>query len=234
MAPTTWMIVISIYVLIAAGVPVWLILQPRDFINVQILYGGIGLMIVSLVQLRLPGAHRDHAAVQPGRRRAQPRLHLADDVHHHRLRGHFGVPLPRRRRDDGQAAVRGARRPARRLQRHAPRVAALGLRPPRPRRGHGLLRLQGHRLADRPGRQVQSRSSASRWPRASSSTRAWASRSLWARSSASCSSRASSSRPSTPPSGSTATFSRSSGRSSSGRCRPFSSITGSTRACRSS
>jgi carbon starvation protein len=55
MAPTTWMIVISIYVLIAAGVPVWLVLQPRDFINVQILYGGIGLMIVSLVSCGFQG-----------------------------------------------------------------------------------------------------------------------------------------------------------------------------------
>ncbi len=55
MAPTTWMIVISIYVLIAAGVPVWLILQPRDFINVQILYGGIGLMIVSLFSCGFQG-----------------------------------------------------------------------------------------------------------------------------------------------------------------------------------
>ncbi len=48
LAPTTWMIIISIYVLFAAGVPVWLILQPRDLINVQILYGGIGLMVVTL------------------------------------------------------------------------------------------------------------------------------------------------------------------------------------------
>ena len=48
LAPTAWMVIISIYVLIAAGVPVWLILQPRDFINVQILYGGMILMIVSL------------------------------------------------------------------------------------------------------------------------------------------------------------------------------------------
>ncbi len=55
MAPTTWMIVISIYVLLAAGVPVWLILQPRDFINVQILYGGIGLMIVSLFSCGFQG-----------------------------------------------------------------------------------------------------------------------------------------------------------------------------------
>jgi len=55
MAPTTWMIVISVYVLFAAGVPVWLILQPRDFINVQILYGGIGLMIVSLFSCGFQG-----------------------------------------------------------------------------------------------------------------------------------------------------------------------------------
>jgi len=48
LAPTTWMIIISIYVLIAAGVPVWLILQPRDLINVQILYGGIALMVIAL------------------------------------------------------------------------------------------------------------------------------------------------------------------------------------------
>jgi carbon starvation protein len=47
--PTVWMIIISIYVLLAAGVPVWVILQPRDFINVQILYGGIILMVVSIL-----------------------------------------------------------------------------------------------------------------------------------------------------------------------------------------
>ena len=46
--PIHWMIIISIYTLIAAGVPVWLILQPRDFINVQILYGGLALMGISL------------------------------------------------------------------------------------------------------------------------------------------------------------------------------------------
>ena len=55
LSPTTWMVIISIYVLIAAGVPVWLILQPRDFINVQILYGGILLMIISLFSTGLGG-----------------------------------------------------------------------------------------------------------------------------------------------------------------------------------
>ena len=55
LSPTTWMVIISIYVLFAAGVPVWLILQPRDLINVQILYGGIILMIVSLFATGLGG-----------------------------------------------------------------------------------------------------------------------------------------------------------------------------------
>ena len=55
LAPTTWMVIISVYVLLAAGLPVWLILQPRDFINVQILYGGIGLMVVSLFSGGLQG-----------------------------------------------------------------------------------------------------------------------------------------------------------------------------------
>lgn len=48
LTPTAWMVIISIYVTFAAGLPVWLILQPRDFINVQILYAGIVLMLVSL------------------------------------------------------------------------------------------------------------------------------------------------------------------------------------------
>jgi len=53
--PTAWMVVISIYVIFAAGAPVWLILQPRDFINVQILYAGIGLLAFSLLRTGIGG-----------------------------------------------------------------------------------------------------------------------------------------------------------------------------------
>jgi len=49
MSSLTWMIIISVYVFIAAGLPVWTILQPRDFINVQILYFGLLAMAVSVV-----------------------------------------------------------------------------------------------------------------------------------------------------------------------------------------
>ncbi|MGB9893210.1 MAG: carbon starvation protein A [Candidatus Saccharicenans sp.] len=53
--PRAWMIIISIYVLIAAGVPVWVILQPRDFINVQILYGGIIILVLSVLKTGIGG-----------------------------------------------------------------------------------------------------------------------------------------------------------------------------------
>lgn len=45
-----WMIILSIYSLIAAGIPVWIVLQPRDFINSFLLYGGLaGLVIAAIV-----------------------------------------------------------------------------------------------------------------------------------------------------------------------------------------
>jgi carbon starvation protein len=54
--PVMWMVIISVYVFIAAGTPVWFILQPRDFINVQILYGGILLMMISLFITGMSGS----------------------------------------------------------------------------------------------------------------------------------------------------------------------------------
>ena len=48
LSPGTWMVILSIYVLFAAGLPVWMVLQPRDFINAHILYFGILLMIISV------------------------------------------------------------------------------------------------------------------------------------------------------------------------------------------
>jgi len=53
--PLTWKLMISGYVLISAGVPVWLFLQSRDFINVHILYMAIVLLVVTLVAAALRG-----------------------------------------------------------------------------------------------------------------------------------------------------------------------------------
>lgn len=71
LTPTVWMVIISVYVLFAAGAPVWLILQPRDFINVQILYGGMALMVVSLLSTGAAGATV-----------TMPSFNLADGVKH--------------------------------------------------------------------------------------------------------------------------------------------------------
>ena len=71
MSPSLWMIIISVYVLFAAGAPVWLILQPRDFINVQILYGGIILMVLSLIRTGFSGL-----------KVTAPALNLAEGVQH--------------------------------------------------------------------------------------------------------------------------------------------------------
>jgi carbon starvation protein len=54
-SPTVWMMILSVYVLFAAGLPVWLVLQPRDFINVQILYAGIGLLVLSIFSTGISG-----------------------------------------------------------------------------------------------------------------------------------------------------------------------------------
>ncbi|OGL43550.1 MAG: hypothetical protein A2161_19340 [Candidatus Schekmanbacteria bacterium RBG_13_48_7] len=53
--PVLWMFLLSAYTLVAAGVPVWVLLQPRDFINVFILYGGILVLFLSIIFCGLTG-----------------------------------------------------------------------------------------------------------------------------------------------------------------------------------
>ncbi|MDD2486740.1 MAG: carbon starvation CstA family protein [bacterium] len=47
--PQLWMVILSVYVIIAAGMPVWLILQPRDFMNSFILYTGIAMLLLGVI-----------------------------------------------------------------------------------------------------------------------------------------------------------------------------------------
>ena len=44
-----WMVIISLYTLLAAGIPVWIVLQPRDFTNSFILYIGIAALVVGVL-----------------------------------------------------------------------------------------------------------------------------------------------------------------------------------------
>ena len=52
----TWRWVMTAYVFMACSLPVWFLLQPRDFTNVQILYGGMLMLLVSVVVAGAGGA----------------------------------------------------------------------------------------------------------------------------------------------------------------------------------
>jgi carbon starvation protein len=43
--PQIWMVIILVYSFIASWIPVWIILQPRDFANVHFLYIGLAMMV---------------------------------------------------------------------------------------------------------------------------------------------------------------------------------------------
>jgi carbon starvation protein len=49
LSPQTWMILIAAYTFFACEAPVWFILQPRDFVNVQILYLGMAAMVAGVI-----------------------------------------------------------------------------------------------------------------------------------------------------------------------------------------
>jgi carbon starvation protein len=64
-----WMLALTFYTLIASAIPVWFILQPRDFTNVFILYAGVLLLVVSAIGCGLRGpavAAVQHPMWSPG------------------------------------------------------------------------------------------------------------------------------------------------------------------------
>jgi carbon starvation protein len=55
LSPDVWMYCIAVYTLLAAGLPVWLLLQSRDFINVHILYVGFLVLVASVMTAAFMG-----------------------------------------------------------------------------------------------------------------------------------------------------------------------------------
>ncbi|MDD5630128.1 MAG: carbon starvation CstA family protein, partial [Elusimicrobia bacterium] len=47
--PQAWMGILTVYCVLAAGLPVWLILQPRDFINSFLLYLGMLFLFIGVI-----------------------------------------------------------------------------------------------------------------------------------------------------------------------------------------
>jgi carbon starvation protein len=54
--PNLWKIILAVYTLMACQLPVSWIIQPRDFVNVQILYAGMGAMAIGLIVMGIQGA----------------------------------------------------------------------------------------------------------------------------------------------------------------------------------
>ena len=52
----TWMIILGVYILIASVAPVWILLQPRDYLSSYLLYGMIVLAVIGIVGASLMGA----------------------------------------------------------------------------------------------------------------------------------------------------------------------------------
>ncbi len=63
--PGTWKLLLAGYVLVAAGLPVWLFLQSRDFINVHILYVGLAALVATLVIGGLRGSGAAEGTIAP-------------------------------------------------------------------------------------------------------------------------------------------------------------------------
>ena len=136
---TTWIFLIGLYITIASLVPVWILLQPRDYLSSYLLYVMMGIAV---------GYHLlRHFRL---RHLPDPRLHRLEDqsgrpvpgsVHHRGVRRLLRLPLPDRLRHHRQAAGQRGPRPSHRLRRHADRVRSGHHLPDRC--GHGLLQVRG-------------------------------------------------------------------------------------------
>ncbi len=53
--PNWWIVIITVYVFFASWIPVWIVLQPRDFTNAQVLYLGLVSMVVGVIGAGIAG-----------------------------------------------------------------------------------------------------------------------------------------------------------------------------------
>ncbi len=52
---TTWMYIVGLYILVASVAPVWMLLQPRDYLSSYLLYGMIALALIGIVGAGITG-----------------------------------------------------------------------------------------------------------------------------------------------------------------------------------
>ena len=59
---TIWFLVLMLYGLLAAVLPIWLLEQPRDYLSSMITYGGVGLGVVAIFAAQAPVTAPAHVA----------------------------------------------------------------------------------------------------------------------------------------------------------------------------
>lgn len=99
-------IICGIYILVASVTPVWILLQPRDYLSSFLLYA---MMILAIIRCHRLPPDAGYACVHRLQRHHRPDgqlpwLYVPGSVRHHCLRRHLRLPLPRWFRHDGQAA----------------------------------------------------------------------------------------------------------------------------------
>lgn len=52
---TTWMYIVGAYILVASVAPVWILLQPRDYLSSYLLYGMIALALIGIIGAGITG-----------------------------------------------------------------------------------------------------------------------------------------------------------------------------------
>ena len=60
---TTWMWLVGAYILVASVAPVWILLQPRDYLSSYLLYGMIALALVGVIGAGITGNLGDSASI---------------------------------------------------------------------------------------------------------------------------------------------------------------------------
>ena len=148
-----WMVVLFVYIIIAAAIPVNILLQPRDYMNSFLLYFGIFIGFIAAV-FTFRGFEIPMVLVFADSAGRKGDALLARDPARHRLRVAVGLPFACRIGDLIQTAFQGERRPVRGLRRHV--YGGVPLDDDHLR--HRRLRLHGHpERPRRPGRGGQVR-----------------------------------------------------------------------------
>lgn len=101
LSETVWMVIVGIYITVASVAPVWILLQPRDYLSSFLLYfmmivaavGVIGSALMGHASLDIPAFTGFKDTLAPTRKFSW--IYVPGPVRNHRLRSNFRIPFTR-------------------------------------------------------------------------------------------------------------------------------------------